>query len=338
MSDPPTKLGDGEREVPSDLAGRPLDGAVRALFGVSWGEARKWIASGKVRVDGETVTDGLKYVRAKSLLRVTMSAPKRLKDARGGARIVLDDAAIIHMDAHVIVVNKPAGVSTIPYEGANEVLRAAGAKRDTTRDPETLDELVRTWLSKRVKKGERDTRPQLGVVHRLDKETSGVLVFTRSWLGKQSLAAQFRSHTVHRRYLAIAHGVVQPGTIRSQIVADRGDGLRGTLRGGRNRGGQEGQLAITHVEVVAALDGATLIACRLETGRTHQIRVHLSEAGHPIVGERVYVRGYQPPQIPAPRLMLHAAELGFLHPATNLEVRFERPPPADFEETLARLK
>jgi 23S rRNA pseudouridine1911/1915/1917 synthase len=342
MSDPPPKPSDarrdGEREVPSDLAGRALDGAVRTLFGVSWGEARKWIASGKVRVDGEIVTDALKYVRKGALVRVTMSAPKRAKAGRGGERVVLDDEAIVFLDSHVIVVNKPSGVSTIPYEGANEVLRAAGAARAARSGAETLDELVRAWLSKRVKKGERDTRPQLGVVHRLDKETSGVLVFTRSWLGKQSLALQFRAHTVHRRYLAIAHGAVQAGTIRSQLVADRGDGLRGSLRPGRKTGNQEGQLAITHVEVVAKLDGATLIACRLETGRTHQIRVHLSEAGHPIVGERVYVRGFVPPQILAPRLMLHAAELGFVHPATNVEVRFEREPPKDFEETLARLE
>jgi 23S rRNA pseudouridine1911/1915/1917 synthase len=243
------------------------------------------------------------------------------------------------VDAHVIVVNKPSGVSTIPYEGAT-ALRAAGGTRGTTNDRDTLDELVRAWLSKQSKKGERDTRPQLGVVHRLDKETSGVLVFTRSWLAKQSLAQQFRAHTVHRRYLAIAHGVVQPRTITSHIVPNRGDGLRGTLRNprGRGAGGEGGQLAITHVEVVQALQGATLIACRLETGRTHQIRVHLSEAGHPIVGERVYIRGYLPPQIPAPRLMLHAAELGFVHPQTNVEVRYERAPPADFDETLALLR
>ena len=333
MSDAPSNRNDGEREVPGELAGRPLDGVVRVLFATSWGDARKWIASGKVRVDGEPVTDGLKYVSRGARISLTMNAPRRAKG------VVLDDAAIVHVDAHVIVVNKPAGVSTIPYERAT-ALRAAGGTRVAPGNRETLDELVRAWLSKRAKKGERDTRPSLGVVHRLDKETSGVLVFTRSWLAKQSLAQQFRVHTVHRRYLAIAHGVVQPGTIRSSLVANRGDGLRGSLRNPRARGagGDEGQLAITHVEVIEALQGATLIACRLETGRTHQIRVHLSEAGHPIVGERVYVRGYMPPQIPAPRLMLHAAELGFVHPGTNVEIRFERPPPSDFEETLARLR
>jgi 23S rRNA pseudouridine1911/1915/1917 synthase len=190
-----------------------------------------------------------------------------------------------------------------------------------------------------VKRGDRGERPSLGIVHRLDKETSGVLVFTRTWLAKQSLTQQFRAHTVHRRYLAIAHGVVRAGTIRSHLVADRGDGLRGSVRSSeRARRGGEGQLAVTHVEPVEALDGATLVACRLETGRTHQIRVHLSEGGHPVVGERVYVRGFQGDVIPAPRLMLHAAELGFVHPATQVEVRFERPPPKDFQETLARLR
>ena len=203
-----------------------------------------------------------------------------------------------------------------------------------------------------MKRGERGGRPSLGVVHRLDKETSGVMVFTRTWLAKQSLTQQFRVHTVHRRYLAIAHGAVRKRTFRSHLLADRGDGLRGSARGkvtaspskarlGQHQGrgaGAGGQLAITHVEPVEALEGATLVACELETGRTHQIRVHLSEAGHPVVGERVYIRGFQGEPIPAPRLMLHAAELGFVHPSTNAEVRFERPPPADFEETLARLR
>ena len=94
----------------------------------------------------------------------------------------------------------------------------------------------------------------------------------------------------------------------------------------------------THVEVVEALRGATLVACRLETGRTHQIRIHLSEAGHPIVGDRVYVRGFAGTPIAAPRLMLHAAELGFVHPATNREVRWTRDPPPDFAAVLARLR
>ena len=317
-----------EHTVPTELAGRPLDGIVRALFQTSWGDARKWISSGKVQVDGVTVLDPEKRVRAGVTLVLAMNAPKR----GASSRPVLEDDAVVHVDAHVIVVNKPAGISTIPFVPRDGVV----PDKEEGPPPLTLDELVRAWLSKRVKKGDRGVRPSLGVVHRLDKETSGVLVFTRTWLAKQSLTQQFRAHTAQRRYLAIAHGDVKKKTIRSNLVADRGDGFRGSVPVNVKREGM--QLAVTHVEPVERLLGATLISCRLETGRTHQIRVHLSEAGHPLVGERVYVRGYPGELIPAPRLMLHAAELGFVHPATNVEVHFERPPPSDFEETLGRLR
>jgi 23S rRNA pseudouridine1911/1915/1917 synthase len=127
--------------------------------------------------------------------------------------------------------------------------------------------------------------------------------------------------------------------VRSFLLANRGDGLRGSARGNvrASRAGGDAREAITHVERIAKLDGATLVACRLETGRTHQIRIHLSEMGHPLVGERVYVRRYPGPLLEAPRLMLHAAELGFVHPATELPVRWEQPLPPDMQEVLARL-
>jgi 23S rRNA pseudouridine1911/1915/1917 synthase len=118
-------------------------------------------------------------------------------------------------------------------------------------------------------------------------------------------------------------------------MEDRGDGLRGSARGRPPPSARE---AITHVERIEALAGATLVGCRLETGRTHQIRIHLSESGHPIVGERVYVRGYAGPLIEAPRLMLHAAELGFVHPATQREMRWELPMPDDMRAVLERLR
>ena len=143
---------------------------------------------------------------------------------------------------------------------------------------------------------------------------------------------------MHRRYLAIAHGDVRSRTIRSFLMEDRGDGLRGSARGTPGEGARE---AITHVEKLEALTGgtaATLVACRLETGRTHQIRIHLSESGHPLVGERVYIRRWGGTVIEAPRLMLHAAELGFLHPATEREMRWEQPMPDDMKTVLERLR
>jgi 23S rRNA pseudouridine1911/1915/1917 synthase len=172
-------------------------------------------------------------------------------------------------------------------------------------------------------------------VHRLDKETSGLVVFTRTWLAKQSLATQFRAHTVHRRYLAIAHGSVRAGTVRTHLVENRGDGLRGSARGTPP---PSARLAVTHIELLEQLRGASLVACRLETGRTHQIRIHLSESGHPLVGEGVYVRGWRGPLIEAPRLMLHAAELGFVHPVTQRVVSWEQPLPEDIRAVAERLR
>lgn len=300
--------------VPPELAGA-LDRAVRTLFGVSWGKARAWIEGGKVRVDAATVTQATARVAAGQTVTVDERASKR----RAGE---LDDAAVVHVDAHVVVVDKPPGVSTVPYDEG---------------DTDTLESRVRAWLERRAKtgRGGRGVRPALGIVHRLDKETSGLVVFTRTWLAKQALAAQFRQHTVHRRYLAIAHGDVRSRTVRSFLLEDRGDGLRGSARGTPGSGARE---AITHVERLEGLRGATLVACRLETGRTHQIRIHLSEGGHPIVGERVYVRRYNGQLLEAPRLMLHAAELGFVHPSTQAEVRWERPMPADMQKVLERLR
>jgi 23S rRNA pseudouridine1911/1915/1917 synthase len=143
---------------------------------------------------------------------------------------------------------------------------------------------------------------------------------------------------VHRKYLAVAHGDVRSGTIRTFLVDNRGDGLRGSARGNPRTCPPGAREAVTRVERVESFGVATLVACRLETGRTHQIRIHLSEAGHPVVGERVYVRGWHGGTVEAPRLMLHAAELGFLHPATERAVRWERSMPADMRAVLDRLR
>jgi 23S rRNA pseudouridine1911/1915/1917 synthase len=119
------------------------------------------------------------------------------------------------------------------------------------------------------------------------------------------------------------------------LVENRGDGLRGSAKGKPPGDARE---AITHVERLEGLRGATLVACQLETGRTHQIRIHLGEAGHPLLGEKVYIRGWNGAPLEAPRLMLHAAELGFVHPATQREVRWTLPMPADMQAVLVRLR
>jgi len=222
----------------------------------------------------------------------------------------LADDAIVYVDTHVVVVHKPAGVSSVPFENERG----------------TLDDLVERWLAARD--GAR--RSPLGIVHRIDKETSGLLVFARTLAAKRELKNRFRFHDVDRRYWAVAHGSVRAATLSSRLVQDRGDGRRGSTDNPRL-----GRESITHVKPLRPLVGATLVECRLETGRTHQIRIHLAEAGHPLVGERVYSKGYRGTLLQAPRILLHAFELGFDHPATGKPLHFEAEMPSDMREWIA---
>jgi 23S rRNA pseudouridine1911/1915/1917 synthase len=284
-----------------------LDRALRSANpGASWNDVRRLVRTGKVTVDGNVVTDPTTAVRAGAAVAIRMSAPRQ-----GGAT-ALAKTLIVHVDAHLVVVDKPPGIATVPYED----------ERDT------LDRVVQSLLRKTARPG--TSVAPLGVVQRLDKETSGLLVFARTTAAKRELQQQLRRHTMHRRYVALAHGAMQGGTIRSRLVQDRGDGRRGSTE--RSDLGRE---AVTHVRVLERFEAATLVECRLETGRTHQIRIHLSEAGHPLLGERVYSRGFAE-LLPAPRVLLHAAELGFVHPITGRELRFERPIPEDMAGVIAR--
>ncbi|MBC7171767.1 MAG: RluA family pseudouridine synthase [Polyangiaceae bacterium] len=227
----------------------------------------------------------------------------------------------MYADRDVVVVDKPVDVLTLPYDPT---------------DRDTLVDQTRVALKRR----DRGYDPDLGVVHRLDKHTTGVLVFARTFAAKKHLGQQFREHSVERAYLAIAHGNCPSATHESILLANRGDGLRGSYGRFRRPKGPppaDARRAVTHVEHIASLRGATLVECRLETGRQHQIRIHLAEAGNPLVGEQVYVRDYKAPLIPAPRPMLHARLLGFVHPRTGATMQFESPCPADFIETFERL-
>jgi 23S rRNA pseudouridine1911/1915/1917 synthase len=182
-----------------------------------------------------------------------------------------------------------------------------------------------------------DKRGPVWAVHRLDKETSGLVVFARNKEAERNLGKQFRAHTIERRYLALVRGRAKPGGIKSSLVRDRGDGRRGSTMESA-----QGRRAITHVRVVEDLGEYTVVECRLETGRTHQVRIHLGESGTPICGERVYDRPLHGRPIPdrsgAPRLALHAASLGFKHPVTGKWMAWESPFPKDLQELLGRLK
>ena len=305
--------GDTTHTVPAGIKRRPLDGVLKEVAGVSWGDARRLVETGKVEVSGNRVSDTRHPVSTGESIVIRPNAP------RPATRERLTNDVIVHADPYVVVVRKPAGISTVPFDEDER---------------NTLDQMVRALLSReRKKRGSGRIEGTLGVVHRLDKDTSGLLVFARTLAAKKMLAQQFREHTVQRRYLAIVHGHTITRTYRSRLVADRGDGLRGSTTDSN-----QGVPAITHVEALERLDGATLVACRLETGRTHQIRIHLSEAGHPLVGERVYMRRWGGAIISAPRQMLHAQLLGFAHPHGGHDVSWEEDPPEDFQAVLQRLR
>jgi 23S rRNA pseudouridine1911/1915/1917 synthase len=300
---------DASHRIPQAAPPRRLDRVLRELQpGSSWNEVRRLVTTGKVAVGGVTLVDPAAIVTGGALIEIRMAAPRPFAIFPG-----LPAAALLHVDPYVVVVDKPAGTSSVAFSAD---------------ESDSLEQLVQRLLEQR----ERRRSPALGVVHRLDRETSGVLVFARTLTALRHLKQQFRLHSAERRYLAIAHGELSAQSIRSRLVRDRGDGLRGSTPSPAL-----GRPATTHVTPLRRLRGATLAECRLETGRTHQIRIHLSEAGHPLVGERVYVRGFAGQQLSAPRVMLHAAELGFIHPTSQRRLRFSSPLPEDFASVLARL-
>ncbi|HET9652400.1 MAG TPA: RluA family pseudouridine synthase [Usitatibacter sp.] len=296
--------------------GLTVAAVVREQAGVSWSRARKLCIDGRVTLDGERCLDPATRVAADAVVVVDQAGPRL-------ARGPLAKEAIVYEDRDVVVVNKPAGVLTVADEPGNK---------------ETLVEYVRTLLRRKAP-GAKDTG--LGVVHRLDRDTSGLVVFTRTVEAKRILAAQFRAHDIDRVYHAIAHGNVAEAHIDTQLLPDRGDGLRGSFghyRHARGAPPAEARRAVTHVRPIAVLNGATLVECRLETGRQHQIRIHLAELGHPLVGEQVYIRDHAGRRIEAPRTMLHARTLGFTHPHTGKHVSFEREPPEDFQAMVEALR
>jgi 23S rRNA pseudouridine1911/1915/1917 synthase len=172
-------------------------------------------------------------------------------------------------------------------------------------------------------------------------DTYGPKLCVRPLTPKRTLAAQFRAHDIERIYHALAHGDVAESRIETYLTRDRGDGLRGSherFRATRGEAPAGAKKSVTYVRPIALLAGATFIECRLETGRQHQIRIHLAELGHPLLGEHVYKRDYKTAMIRCPRIMLHASKLAFTHPRSRERVSFESVPPDDFQEMIESLR
>lgn len=304
-------------------AGFTLAKVLRSRLGnATWSDVRKLISARRVQVGDTICSDEAR--RLKENERVTLlEHPKPLPRVAHPQRLV-----IRYLDEHVVVVEKPAGINTVRHPAELE-----WSEKRRELDP-TLEDLTQWAIAHRLQRPAREL-PRLRIVHRLDKETSGLVVFARSPLAERELGRQFRKHTVVRRYLAVVPGRMTNQTIRSFLVRDRGDGRRGSTRLPK-----VGKEAITHIAVEELLNGYTLLSCRLETGRTHQIRIHLSEAGHPVCGDRVYVKKITgeiyPDTIDAPRLALHATELGFEHPVTGEHLHWTMPLPGDLQKFVER--
>jgi 23S rRNA pseudouridine1911/1915/1917 synthase len=312
-------------------AGRPVVAVLKSCLRVSAAEARALVLARKVYLDGRVCLDPNRRVTAgqKLTAKVSDHPPHPLRKPREPLPRQGPRAVLRYADAHLAIVDKPSGLTTMRH--AHEAAEFGARARRYL--PPTLADLLPGLLA-----GHQGGKPgPVRAVHRIDKETSGLVVFARTPRAERELGKQFRAHTVERRYLALVRGRPQEGRIESHLVADRGDGRRGSS----TRPG-EGQRAVTHVRVVEELGDFTLVECRLEAGRTHQVRIHLGEQGTPLCGERLYDRPLHGPPLPdasgAKRPMLHAATLGLEHPATGKRMAWSAPFPEDLEELLGRLR
>ena len=302
--------------VPDELAGQRLDQALAALFpDYSRSRLQGWIRAGQVSVDGralrprDKVDGGEEIVLSAELEDETRAEPEPIR------------LTVLHEDEEILVLDKPAGLVVHPGAG-----NAAGT-------------LVNALLHHRP-----DLRvlPRAGLVHRLDKDTSGVMVVACTPGAHAALVRQLEERSVKREYEAVCVGVMTGGgTVDAPIGRHPVDRVRMAIR----EGGRE---AVTHYRVAARFRGHTHVLCRLETGRTHQIRVHLASIRHPIVGDPVYggrlalPKGASPALIEAlrgfRRQALHAARLELVHPGSGEAVHFEAPLAADLQALLAALR
>ena len=284
-----------------------LDLAVAQRFALSRRAAREAVRAGRVEVAGGVRDEPGMELPEDSKLEYHPNRPAR--------HTVRTRLTVLVEDPLFLIVDKPAGLLTV---------------QTAEHEEDTLFARALDYLHHRYRK-----RAWVGVVHRLDKETSGALVFARSREALRTLQEQFRAHSIEREYLTLVEGTVRgPGVFDAPLVADRGDRRRGVAKPG-----ERGKHAVTRYRPIEAFAGATLVSVRLETGRTHQVRVHFSASGHPVIGDSGFRRREgDVPLVAVRRQMLHAHVLGFDHPGTGKPVRATSPIPGDFEEALRLLR
>ncbi|GAA2155189.1 ribosomal large subunit pseudouridine synthase D [Humibacillus xanthopallidus] len=296
--------------VPDGLEGERVDAGVARLFGVSRTKAADLAADGHISLDGKTVNKSERLV-AGSMLEVSLPRPEE----RPGLEVVAQPVpgmTIVHDDDDIVVVDKPVGVAAHPsvgWVGPDVVsgLAAAGYRISTSGAPE-----------------------RQGIVSRLDVGTSGLMVVAKSETAYSRLKQAFRSRTVDKTYHALVQGLPDPvvGTVDAPIGRHPGHDYKFAVM-------KNGKPSVTHYEVIEAFRHASLLDIHLETGRTHQIRVHFAALHHPCCGDLMY--GADPKlaaRLKLERQWLHAVGLGFEHPGTGEYVHFESPYPEDLQRAL----
>ena len=313
MSDPDGTL---VVEVPPLLAGVRVDRAVAMLANVSRAVATVLITTGGVRVDGEVVTVGRNVLHDGAILTIALPEP-------GGAAVEAEAGvqfAVVHADADVAVVDKPAGLVVHPGAGHREGTLVGGL---LSRFPD-LSALVASGVCP-------PDRP--GIVHRLDKGTSGLLAVARTEVAYVALVAQLADRSMQRRYLALVEGLVADD--RGEIDAPIGRSTRTPTKMAIAAGGRAARTRFTVLDRHDLPRPTTLVELSLQSGRTHQIRVHLAAIGHPVVGDARY--GTPERALGSGRFFLHAHALGFTHPTSGEHMEFSAGLPADLERYLGRL-
>jgi 23S rRNA pseudouridine1911/1915/1917 synthase len=303
-------------EIPPDLAGQRFDQILPGLFpGHSRSHLAGEVRAGRIRLDGREVPPRTRVVGGEIVAWQRSDAPVL------GDRPEAIDLDIVFEDDHLLVLDKPAGLVVHPGAGnpAGTLLNAL-----LYRDPKLTQV------------------PRAGIVHRLDKDTSGLLVVARSLPAQTALVAMLAARDIHRRYVAVVNGVpVAGGTVDAPLDRHPTDRLRRAVRDG-------GRPAVTHYRVREKFRAHAMLQCELESGRTHQIRVHMAHAGWPLVGDPLYGRGLKLPRGATPRLAealrgfrrqaLHAEHLAFAHPVTGEALAFDAEPPQDLRDLLDALR
>lgn len=305
-----------QAEIPADSAGQRFDQILPEMFqGYSRAHLAGEVKAGRIRLDGREVAPRTLVHGGEAV--VWQRAGEPVLGDRPEA-IALD---VVYEDADLLVVDKPAGLVVHPGAG--------------NRDGTLLNALLHHDPA-------LAQVPRAGIVHRLDKDTTGLLVVARTLPAQTALVAMLAARDVHRRYVAIVNGVpVAGGTVDAPLDRHPTDRLRRAVREG-------GRPAVTHYRVREKFRAHALLQCVLESGRTHQIRVHMAHAGWPLVGDPLYGKGLRLPRGATPRLAellrgfrrqaLHAEHLAFTHPLTGKALAFDAEPPRDFLDLLAALR